>query len=191
LGARVPDPARNSRRQPDLRRSRRVGGALTAAPDLRSAAVPAAGPLDHARGEGEELIVYADLGCPHCAAAWERITSLPARIVLRHFPVASKHPRSPALHAAAEAAGAQGSFFDMVDSLFADRGRVDDPHLWQRAERLGLDLERFESERRSQAVADRVRADFESGIRAGVTGTPALFRDGREVPLEELARDAG
>ena len=106
--------------------------------------------------------------------------------MLRHFPVASKHPRSPALHAAAEAAGAQGSFFEMADSLFADRGRVDDPHLWQRAERLGLDLERFEAGRRSQAVAERVRADFESGIRAGVTGTPALFRSGEPVDPGEL-----
>ena len=67
----------------------------------------------------------------------------------------------------------------MVDSLYADRGRVDDPHLWERAERLGLDLERFEADRRSEAVAARVRRDFESGIRAGVTGTPAIFPDGR------------
>lgn len=63
----------------------------------------------------------------------------------------------------------------MVDSLYADRGHVDDPHLWERAERLGLDLERFESDRRSEATAARVRRDFESGIRAGVTETPALF----------------
>jgi predicted DsbA family dithiol-disulfide isomerase len=63
----------------------------------------------------------------------------------------------------------------MVDSLYEDRGHVDDPHLWQRAEDLGLDLDRFEVDRRSDAVAVRVRRDFESGIRAGVTGTPAVF----------------
>jgi predicted DsbA family dithiol-disulfide isomerase len=89
--------------------------------------------------------------------------------------VASKHPRAPALHAAAEAAGLQEAFFEMVDSLYEDRGHVDDPHLWQRAETLGLDLERFEADRRSATVAARVRRDFESGIRAGVTSTPALF----------------
>jgi protein-disulfide isomerase len=103
------------------------------------------------------------------------IRARPASLVFRHFPVASKHPRSPALHAAAEAAGAQGRFFEMVDSLYADRGRVDDPHLWQRVEALELDLERFEADRRSPAVAMRVRRDFESGIRAGVTVTPATF----------------
>ncbi len=144
--------------------------------DLTSAPIPPLGPDDHVRGTGERLIVYADLGCPHCAAAWTEISGHPGQIVFRHFPVASKHPRAPALHAAAEAAAAQGRFFEMVDSLYAERGRVDDPHLWERAERLGLDLTRFEADRRSDAVAARVRRDFESGIRAGVTSTPAVFR---------------
>lgn len=143
--------------------------------ELTSASVPPPGPDDHMRGEGEALVVYADLGCPRCAASWPGIAGERRRIVFRHFPVAGKHPRSPALHAAAEAAGAQGRFFEMVDSLYADRGRVDDPHLWERAKRLDLDLDRFETDRRSAAVAARVRRDFESGIRAGVTSTPALF----------------
>jgi protein-disulfide isomerase len=153
---------------------------------LTSAAVPPVGAEDHGRGSGQELVVYADLGCPHCAAQWERIRELPMRVVFRHFPIASKHPRAPALHAAAEAAGRQGRFFEFVDSLFADRGRVDDPHLWQRARDLGLDLDRFEADRRSAQVAERLRGDFESGIRAGVTATPALFLAGRMQPLDEL-----
>lgn len=152
-----------------------IGCAGAAVAELTSAAVPPVGPEDHARGEGETLIVYADLGCPHCAVAWAELTARPARLVFRHFPLASKHPRAPALHAAAEAAGAQGHFFPMVDSLYADRGRVDDPHLWARARELGLDLDRFETARRSAAVAARVRRDFESGIRAGVTSTPAVL----------------
>ena len=144
-------------------------------PDLTSASVPSPGADDHVRGEGETLIVYADLGCPHCAAAWPELAARPARLVFRHFPLAGKRPRSPALHAAAEAAGLQGRFFEMVDSIYADQGRIDDPHLWERAERLGLDLGKFEAERRSAAVAERVRRDFESGLRAGVVATPALF----------------
>lgn len=146
--------------------------------ELTSAPVPAPTGDEHRRGEGPDLVVYADLGCPHCAAAWPRLAARPGRLVFRHFPVASKHPRSPALHAAAEAAGLQGRFFEMVDSLYADHGRVDDPHLWKRAEALGLDLERFEADRRSEAVGRRVRRDFRSGVRAGVTGTPATFAVG-------------
>jgi protein-disulfide isomerase len=144
------------------------------------------GPEDHARGEGAKTIVYADLCCPHCASVWPRLKGLDARLAFRHFPIAAKHPRSPALHAAAEAAGRQGSFFAMVDSLFAEQARVDDPHLWQRAERLGLDLGRFETERRSQDVAARVRRDTESGLEAGVEDTLAIFRGGRAVDLDAL-----
>ena len=143
---------------------------------LTSAPIPPVGPDDHVRGEGEEgLLVYADLGCPRCAAAWQRLREEPGRLVFRHFPVAGKRPRSPALHAAAEAAGLQGRFFEMVDSLYGDRGRVDDPHLWGRVEEFGLDLDRFETDRRSESTAARIRRDFQSGIRAGVAGTPAVF----------------
>ena len=78
----------------------------------------------------------------------------------------------------------------MVDSLYGDRGHVDDPHLWERAERLGLDLPRFDAERRSEAVGERIQRDFESGIRAGVAQTPMLFRDGDPVSLEDLLREA-
>ena len=69
----------------------------------------------------------------------------------------------------------------MWDSLLADQAHQDDPHLWERAESLGLDLERFNRERRSEPVAERVRRDFEGGIRAGVTGTPAAFVAGQAV----------
>jgi protein-disulfide isomerase len=144
--------------------------------NLGSAPIPPVGPDDHVRGAGEEgLIVYADLGCPRCAGAWQRLAEHPGRLVFRHFPVTSKHPRSPVLHAAAEAAGLQGRFFEMVDSLYADRGRVDDPHLWKRAESFGLDLDGFQAERRSERTQARIKRDFQSGIRAGVAGTPAVF----------------
>jgi protein-disulfide isomerase len=160
---------------------------------LTSATVPAVGPDDHARGEGPEAIVYLDLACPHCAAAWARLASARARLVFRHFPVGSKHPRAPALHAAAEAVALQGGekeFWGLVDSIYGDQSRVDDPHLWERVRRRDLDLERFERDRRSDAVAARVRRDFEGGIRAGVTGTPALFVAGQRAAQDDLAPPA-
>jgi protein-disulfide isomerase len=161
--------------------------------ELTSASVPEIGADDHVSGEGREAIVYADLGCPYCAAAWAEIRELPLRLCFRHFPMASKHPRAPALHAATEAAGMQGAFWEMCDSLYADRGRVDDPHLWERAERFGLDLDRFQEDRRSQAVRERVERDFVSGIRAGVSGTPTAFVDGRRLDgdLLEALREVG
>jgi protein-disulfide isomerase len=156
---------------------------------LTSAGVPPVDPTDHVRGDGREAILYLDLGCPHCAAAWIRIRELPLRLVFRHFPVASKHPRAPALHAATEAAACQrpGAFWELVDSIYLDQGRVDDPHLWERGERLGLDLDRFNRDRRSQEVAARVRRDFRSGIRAGIAGTPAAFVDGEPLGGDVMA----
>jgi len=149
--------------------------------ELTTASVPPLGEDDHVTGQGVEAIVYADFGCPYCAAAWARLRELPLRLCFRHFPMASKHPRAPVLHAAAEAAGLQGAFWEMCDSLYADRGRVDDPHLWERAERFGLDLERFNGDRRSDEVRARIERDFTSGIRAGVGGTPAAFANGARV----------
>jgi protein-disulfide isomerase len=135
------------------------------------------------------VIEYADLECPYCAAAHLVLKELEITRVFRHFPVTSKHPRARALAFAAEAAGRQGRFWEMHDSLLEDQGHLDDPHLWERAERFGLDLERFEADRRSEASTARVERDFRSGIAAGVMTTPTQFVEGEAhpgVPTAEL-----
>jgi protein-disulfide isomerase len=147
-----------------------------------SAPPPEPGPDDHVRGDGPVVIEYADLECPYCAKAHLILKQLPVQRVFRHFPVISKHPRARVLAAAAEAAGLQGRFWEMHDSLLEDQGHLDDPHLWRRARELGLDLDRFEQDRRSQAVAERIESHFRSGIRAGVTTTPTQFVDGHAHP---------
>ncbi len=101
--------------------------------------------------------------------------------MFRHFPVRSSHPRAHAAAHAAEAAAEQGAFWAMHDALFADQGRLEDPHLWARAERLGLDVARFDADRRSDRIAERVRAQFRGGVRAGVATTPTVFVGGRAI----------
>ncbi len=128
------------------------------------------------------VLEYADLECPHCARAHLILRELPVRRVFRHFPVTSKHPRARVLACAAEAAALQGRFWEMHDSLLEDQGHLDLPHLWERVRALDLDLERFELDRRSEAVAARVERDFRSGIRAGVVTTPTQFVDGAAYP---------
>ena len=98
----------------------------------------------------------------------------------------SSHPRAFAAACAAEAAGRQDAFWAMHDALFADQGRLEDPHLWARAERLGLDVERFDADRRSDEVAALVKAQFRSGVRAGVVTTPSAFMGGRLYPGRSL-----
>jgi protein-disulfide isomerase len=155
---------------------------------LGSAPPPPIGPGDHVRGPAgaAEAILYLDLACPRCAATWPRIAGLPLRLCVRHFPVASKRPRSPDLHRAAEAAAlrSEEAFWSLWDSLLADRAHVDDPHLWERARRLGIDPAEFDRDRRSEPVGERVKRDFRSGIRAGVVSTPAAFAGGRALPGE-------
>ena len=135
---------------------------------------------------------------PPSAPCWRTGPGRPGlRVAFRHFPVRSKHPRAWAAACAAEAAALQGRFWEMRDALFSDQGRLEDPHLWARAERLGLDLARFEADRRSEGVAARVRSDFEGGIRAGVVTTPtvaiegSLHGGGAAVEAVEDSRFAG
>lgn len=135
---------------------------------------------DHVRGapDGRLVIVYSDFECSFCAVVEIRLRALPVRTVFRHFPVRSSHPRAVPAACAAEAAGLQGAFWPMHDSLFGDQGRLEDPHLWARAERFGLDLDRFDHDRRSEEVAARIQRDFRAGVRAGVVTTPTVFVDG-------------
>jgi protein-disulfide isomerase len=144
--------------------------------DLTSCPAPGLRADDHVRGEGELVLMYADFSCPRCAVAALELRDRGARVAFRHFALKARHPRAVALAQAAEAAALQDAFWPFHDALFADQGHIDDPHLWERCERLGLDLARFEADRRSDTVARRVRRDLRDGLRAGVTGTPALLR---------------
>jgi protein-disulfide isomerase len=168
--------------------------------ELGSAPVSPLGPEDHVSGPASAAVVieYADFECPYCAVLSARLAATSLRRAFRHFPVRSSHPRAWPAACAAEAAGLQGRFWEMHDLLFADQGRLEDPHLWQRARELELDLERFDEDRRSDEVIARVRRDFESGIRAGVVTTPTVWAAGVLHPgkidegvLDRLGRGAG
>ncbi len=158
--------------------------------DLGSAPVPPLGGEDHVTGPaGAPLVIeYADLECPFCAVVSARLGALALRRVFRHFPVRSSHPRAWPAACAAESAGLQDRFWEMCELLFADQARLEDPHLWQRATRLGLDLERFDADRRGEALARRVKADFTGGMRAGVVTTPTVFVDGAPLAGDALRR---
>jgi protein-disulfide isomerase len=146
--------------------------------DLRSAPVPPLRDDDHVRNatDGAPLVVfYGDFACPRCAVEARRLREEGAGVVFRHFALKAKHQRAVALAQAAEAAARQGAFWAFHDALYADQGRIDDPHLWAHCEALGLDLARFQADRRDAAIAERVRRDVREALRAGATTTPTLF----------------
>jgi len=132
---------------------------------------------DHVRGDpaGTLILVYADFTCPRCALTHERLRRAGAHVAFRHMALKAKNERAVAVALAAEAAGQQGAFWEFCDALYDDQGHLDDPHLWERARTFGLDLERFDAERRGERAASRVRRDTRAAIAAGATTTPALF----------------
>lgn len=153
-------------------------GRPMAADSLRSSPLPGLSPDDHVRGEGPLVVMYADFTCPRCAVAWERLDGAGVRLVFRHLALKAKHPRAVALACAVEAAGRQEAFWPLAAALYADHGRIDDPHLWAHLERLGVDVARWEADRRCDAVAERVRRDVRDALRAGAVATPTLWAGG-------------
>jgi protein-disulfide isomerase len=151
--------------------------------DLRSAPVPPLRDDDHLRGPAREPLVvfYGDFACPRCAVEALRLRDAGARVAFRHFALKAKHERALPLALAAEAVARQGAFWAFHDALYEDQGRVDDPHLWDRCAALGLDVERFQADRRNSAVAERVRRDVRDALRAGATNTPAIFVNGELI----------
>ncbi|OLD98448.1 MAG: disulfide bond formation protein DsbA [Cyanobacteria bacterium 13_1_40CM_2_61_4] len=139
---------------------------------------------DHVQGAETApvtLVEYGDFECPYCGAAYlivkkiRQVMGDQLRFVFRHFPLTQMHPHAESAAEAAEAAGVQGRFWQMHDLLFENQHTLDPWHLLGFAEELGLDTERFGRELEDGVHRERVRADFLSGIRSGVNGTPAFF----------------
>ena len=140
---------------------------------------------DHTRGVGggPQLVVYGDFECPYTAAAMRDIGRLleggaAFEVVFRHFPLRAIHPHAQAAAEAAEAAARQDRFWEMHDLLFRNQVRLEPAELGRFAQRLGLDLGRFDSDLADPAITARVERDLETGEQSGVDGTPSLFIDG-------------
>jgi protein-disulfide isomerase len=130
------------------------------------------------------LVEYGDFECPYCGMAYPIIQETQRRMgdrlrfVFRHFPITTSHPHARQAAEAAEAAAAQGQFWEMHDLLYENQQTLDRPHLHRFADQLGLDLERFDTDLAERRYEDRVREDFMSGVRSGENGTPSFFING-------------
>jgi protein-disulfide isomerase len=130
------------------------------------------------------LVEYGDFECPHCAAAHPVVTELRHRLgnvlrfAFRHFPLTRIHPHAQRAAEAAEAASAQGRFWQMHDILFENQSALEDQDLVLYAVALGFDVERFQLELVGGVHLPRVREDFLNGVRGGVNGTPTFFING-------------
>lgn len=142
---------------------------------------------DHIKGSMDaptELVEFGDFECPFCSRAHVAVELVLAkmdgsvRFAFRHFPLAQAHPHALLAAEAAEAAGAQGSFWRMHDLLFEHQGALEFEDLVDYAAALTLDVARFVGDLQRHAHLQKVRDDFKSGVRSGVNGTPTFFIDG-------------
>jgi protein-disulfide isomerase len=144
-------------------------------------------PEDHVQGEPDArftLVEYGDYECPVCGRLFQTICELRARwpgdirLVFRQYPLSGVHPHALQAAEAAEAAGAQGRYWEMHDELFAHQNALKTKNLISYAEKLSLDVKRFSTELKNRVYEDRVRLDFRRGVANGVYGTPGLFING-------------
>jgi protein-disulfide isomerase len=146
----------------------------------------AVGERDHVQGPASAavtLVEYGDFECPYCRAAVPIVQELQyllgdqLRFVFRHFPLTGSHPHAQQAAEVAEAAAAQGQFFEMHAALFENQEALEDAHLLIYAEDLELDIARIRRELGAHFYAGRVREDFESALSSGARGTPTFYLD--------------
>lgn len=154
---------------------------------LATTLTPAVGERDHIQGSSSAavtLVEYGDYQCPFCGDAYPIIKELQKhfgdrlRFVFRNFPLARIHAYAERAAEAAEAAGAQGKFWEMHDYLFEHQETLDAENLVRTADTLGLDKVKFDREVAEHVYASRVQEDIQSGIDSNVGGTPTVFVNG-------------
>jgi protein-disulfide isomerase len=148
--------------------------------------VPTAG-RDHIQGPIDAamtLLEYGDYECPYCGDAHPVVKAVQKRLgnrlcfAFRNFPLVDSHPYAEHAAEAAEAADAQGKFWEMYDTLYEHQEALEDEDLTEYAVSLGLDANRLISEVLGGAHIARIREDVQSGEQSDVNGTPNFFVNG-------------
>jgi protein-disulfide isomerase len=162
---------------------------------LNNEGAPTAGKADAA----VTLVEFSDFQCPFCARFVPTLKQIEAaygdrvKIVYRQYPIVSLHPNAFKAAEASLCANEQGKFWQIHDMMFQEQAQLSIRELKVMANRLGLDQTKFDSCLDSGRYAEQIQNDLAEGSRAGMTGTPALFVNGIEipggaVPYENVAR---
>jgi formate-nitrite transporter family protein len=143
---------------------------------------------DHVKGPADApvtLVEYGDFQCPYCgqvAPVADRLLEHfgdQLRFAFREFPLTESHQYAYDAAEAAEAAAAQGKFWEMHDVLYAHQRALDPQHLVQYAETIGLDADKVAAALENDTFGPRIERDMRSGEESGVPGTPAFFINGQ------------
>jgi NhaA family Na+:H+ antiporter len=132
-----------------------------------------------------QLVEYGDYQCPHCSSANIVVNDLLKRMgdqvnyIFRHFPLSKIHPEAQYAAEVAEAAGAQGKYWEMHELLFKNQKKFTDKDIFvDLAKELDLDIEKFQRDLDEKVHTQRIKEDFISGAKSGVNGTPTMFLNG-------------
>ena len=146
---------------------------------------------DHIQGPDTAtvtLVQYGDYECPYTRRSTWVVQAIQQqlgdqlRFVYRNFPLTEIHPHALYTAFAAEAADAQGKFWEMHNYIFHHQHTLEDADLEQFAGAVGLDMQRFAQDMAQRPFARRIEEDFQSGLRSGVRGTPTFFINGVLYP---------
>lgn len=150
--------------------------------------IPPVNALDHILGVQNatiELVEYGDFQCPYCREAFFVVKQLQERFanrlrfVFRNFPLSETHEYAMDAALAAEAAANQNRFWEMHDAIYARQPELNEAFLLRLAADFEIDLRKFADDMDSPKLLSRVEADFESGVRSGVNGTPTFYLNGK------------
>ncbi len=150
---------------------------------------PAVNSNDHVQGNAHaaiQLVEYGDYECPYCGRAYSIIKHIQKKMgnglqfVFRNFPLTEIHPHATNAAIATEAAAEQNKFWEMHDIIYEHQSRMEDEDLITYAKQIGLDVKQFEADFEKETIRQKVEADFESGVRSGVNGTPSFFINGEK-----------
>lgn len=160
---------------------------------------PAVSNTDHIQGNPDSdliIVEYGDYQCPYCGAAYPVLKEIMKEFgdqigfVFRNFPLSEIHQYATSAAVAAEAANLQGKFWEMHDAIYENQEYLDERFLFELAERIGLDLQKFKTDIQKTELENKVNSDFESGVTSGVNGTPSFFINGKKFNggAEDLLR---
>jgi len=150
---------------------------------------PAISTTDHSQGNpGADLVIveYGDYQCPYCGAAYPLLKQMmdkygtQIKFVFRNFPLSEMHRYARPAAIAAEAAALQGKFWEMHDAIFENQQYLNESFLVALAEKLQLNMSKFNTDIKTAELANKVDSDFESGVLSGVNGTPSFFINGKK-----------
>jgi len=176
-----------------------TAAATSQATKINSSATLAGAMPPHEKGGANATVTleeFADLQCPSCAVMHAELQKIlgeygsRVRFIFRHFPLTQMHKNALAAAIASESAARQGKFWEMQDQLYRNQKAWSDQQdvrqiFYEYARTIGVDADRFMRDLRETELRQRIQADAQRGAALGVTGTPTLYLNGRQLTQSE------